>query len=366
MKLFKIFLAIFPVALLSSCGTTSPTGGGGFWGGFSGIIDYGISEWERTMPSDSYDHTIIDAWKSGTGGKALVVAEIAVGAMGGGSNKDVKALKDRIHNAASNLAQNENFNSDDVNNWVGALFTLGDEFIDEYNSQKFEDAVSKLTDPSNPGYNEEEALRVSTIDYENRKIIWKPNSQYIYDLIKYRKSKNDNWISKNIEHICGMSIEEYNELPMQKRQDIDLKILAYENFKEKDDTVPQSNTPITEEPTKPNYKAQIEGIVISDYDINIYKLTDEQKNILKKLAEILKEDNSILLQISGHTCSLGSEKINHPLGLKRAIEAKNYLVNLGIDANRIYTESEGSSHPIADNSNEEGRKHNRRITFNLK
>ncbi|MDE6807979.1 MAG: OmpA family protein [Prevotella sp.] len=362
MKLFKLFFVFIAVTLFSGCGTTSSSG---FWGGASNFIDYSISQWETRIPSDSYDHTLIDAWKSGTGGKALVASDMAVSIVGGISNKDVSGIRNRIHNAALNLTQNDTFNSSDVNNWVGAMFTLGDELIDESKEQKFEKVVAKLTDPSFPGYNEEEALRVDYIDYDNRKIIWKSNSRYIYDLMEYRKTKNDNWISSNLEPICGMSIEEYNNLSKEKRQNIDLKILIYEKSKDKNDNTPQSDTLIIE-PTIPDLKNQIEKILISNYDINAYKLSEEQKNILNRIAEMLRVDNSILIQISGHTCSLGSEKINYAIGLKRATEAKNYLVSLGIDINRIEIESEGFSHPITDNSTEEERKHNRRITFNIK
>lgn len=366
MKLFKIFFLFVSVTFFLSCGTTSSSSSGGLWGNVSNFIDYSISQWENYVPSDSYDHTLIDAWKSGTGGKALAVSEIAVDMVGGMSNKDVSAIKNSIHNAAMNLTQNDTYSSSDVNNWLGALFILSDEFIDRYKEQKFEETVAKLTDPDCPGYDEEVALRVGSIDYDNKKIIWKPNSLYIYDLMEYRKSKNDNWITNNLEPICGISIEEFNNLPEEERHNLDLKILAYEKLKDKSNNAPLDDTLVVEEPVIPDYKTQIEGVVVSEYDINTYKISEKQKNILNKIAEMLIVDDSIQIQISGHTCSLGSEEINYRIGRERATEAKNYLVSLGINANRIEIESEGFSHPITDNSTEKERKHNRRITFIVK
>lgn len=356
MKHIKLFF--LSVLIFSSYGTTFA---GGFWGDLVNLVNYGVSQWEQYVPANSYDHTYIDAWKSGTGGKALVVGEMAVGLVGEITKSDVSGLKKSIHNATENLNKNEIFQSNDVNNWVGALFTFGDELIDEYNKQSFEEAKREIQQ------DEEQSLRVERFDDENRKIIWKSNSEYMRDLINYRKSKNDNWISDNINSISNMNLDEYNNLSKEERQEIDIKILAYENQKDSLANIPPI---VNEEPIDeivvPDYKSEIERIVISDFDINSYKLSEEQQKTLDNVANLLKEDETILLIINGHTCSLGSEKINYKVGLKRALEAKEYLISVGIDPSRIDIESKGFSFPIADNSIEEGRKHNRRITFNLK
>lgn len=349
------------IILLNSCGTVS------------NIIDYGISQWETYMPADSYDHTLIDAWRSGTGGKSLVIGEVTVGAFGELSGKDVSGIKRRIHNAAGNLTNNETFGKNDVNNLVGAFFTLGDEFIDEYNQQSFDDAVKRLTDPSASGYNEEEALRVSYIDYENRKIIWKSNREYLYDLIEYRKGLNESWISSNLDEVCGMSLEEYNNLPNDARQEIDIKILAYSKSKGSSESnrpkTPDLPNPIVHPDTIPHssidYTSLIDGLVISEYDINSFNLSQDQKEALDRIAEILNTDKTFKLLISGHTCTLGSENVNYSIGLKRADAAKEYLIESGIDGERISVESLGFSKPIDENSTETGRKHNRRLTFKI-
>ncbi|MDE6051992.1 MAG: OmpA family protein, partial [Paramuribaculum sp.] len=125
-------------------------------------------------------------------------------------------------------------------------------------------------------------------------------------------------------------------------------------------------TPAVEGPQKVDYSELNEGIVVADYDINSYKLSADQKELLNKIGELLKEDESLELIVYGNTCSLGSETINYEIGMKRANEAKNYLAEMGIDADRIEVESNGYSNPVADNSTESGRKSNRRITFKLK
>lgn len=73
----------------------------------------------------------------------------------------------------------------------------------------------------------------------------------------------------------------------------------------------------------------------------------------------------VSIEIVGHTCSIGAEKANYNVGLQRAINAKKYLVDKGIDANRISIVSKGYNCPKASNDTPEGRAMNRRITFNV-
>ena len=69
--------------------------------------------------------------------------------------------------------------------------------------------------------------------------------------------------------------------------------------------------------------------------------------------------------IVGHTDSTGNDAINNPLSLQRANSARSYLMNRGVDGNRVRTEGKGSYQPIADNGNEAGRAKNRRIEIFL-
>ena len=105
---------------------------------------------------------------------------------------------------------------------------------------------------------------------------------------------------------------------------------------------------------------------------NIYFLSG--KDVLQKksytqlsnVAAILKSDNTLRLHVTGHTDNTGSDAVNDALSAKRAIAVKEYLINQGIEGERITTLGMGSSQPIADNATAAGRSKNRRVEMTIR
>jgi OmpA-OmpF porin, OOP family len=69
------------------------------------------------------------------------------------------------------------------------------------------------------------------------------------------------------------------------------------------------------------------------------------------------------LTLAGYASSEGTAAHNMRLSRDRANSVKTYLVNSGVDAKRLKIKAYGETHPIADNSTEEGRIANRRVEF---
>lgn len=90
---------------------------------------------------------------------------------------------------------------------------------------------------------------------------------------------------------------------------------------------------------------------------------------LKMLADFLKKYPEAKGEIAGHTDNVPYNKKNIDnvkLSKQRAENIKTYLVKtFGIDPNRITAKGHGPNNPVADNSTEEGRRKNRRITTNF-
>lgn len=82
---------------------------------------------------------------------------------------------------------------------------------------------------------------------------------------------------------------------------------------------------------------------------------------LNKLKKILSENPEMNIEIHGHTDIQGESDYNIDLSMQRSKSVTNYLISKGIDPTRIDFKGFGSDAPIADNTDELGRKLNRRV-----
>ncbi|MET0517673.1 MAG: outer membrane protein OmpA [Burkholderiaceae bacterium] len=100
---------------------------------------------------------------------------------------------------------------------------------------------------------------------------------------------------------------------------------------------------------------------------------DFDKAVLKpeakaKLDDLIAKTKGINLEVIiavGHTDSIGTDAYNQKLSVRRAEAVKTYLVEKGIEKNRVYTEGKGKKQPIADNKTAEGRAKNRRVEIEV-
>ncbi|NQV54144.1 MAG: OmpA family protein [Flavobacteriales bacterium] len=86
---------------------------------------------------------------------------------------------------------------------------------------------------------------------------------------------------------------------------------------------------------------------------------------LNRLSTQLQKMTSVKIAVFGHTDNQGSSTMNQILSENRAKAVVDYLINKGIDANRMTFKGLGESDPIASNDTEEGRKKNRRVEFKV-
>jgi outer membrane protein OmpA-like peptidoglycan-associated protein len=88
--------------------------------------------------------------------------------------------------------------------------------------------------------------------------------------------------------------------------------------------------------------------------------------ILSALAETLKQNSGMKIQIAGHTDSMGDAKANQVLSERRAETVKRILSEkYGADSARISIKGWGSEQAVADNNTDEGRAFNRRVEIVL-
>ncbi len=84
---------------------------------------------------------------------------------------------------------------------------------------------------------------------------------------------------------------------------------------------------------------------------------------LQRLVRLLQQNANLKLRIDGHTDSSASYEYNMALSERRVASVKSYLVEQGVQPQRISTQAFGETQPVADNATEEGRLRNRRVEF---
>ncbi|MEO7044152.1 MAG: OmpA family protein, partial [Ferruginibacter sp.] len=109
------------------------------------------------------------------------------------------------------------------------------------------------------------------------------------------------------------------------------------------------------------------NIVLNNINFATGKAVVDTKNSadLDKLIQFLKDNPGLRLEIQGHTDNVGSVANNIALSQKRANVIVAYLVQHGIEKERLIAKGYGPSKPIADNASPEGKAQNRRVEMKL-
>ncbi len=101
------------------------------------------------------------------------------------------------------------------------------------------------------------------------------------------------------------------------------------------------------------------------FDVNKFDLKPESEAELSKLVEFLKNNKGLIVEIGCHTDNTGEIADNQKLSENRARAVYDYLVNKGIDKNRMTYKGYGESEPIIENNTEAGKAQNRRTEFKV-
>ncbi len=91
-----------------------------------------------------------------------------------------------------------------------------------------------------------------------------------------------------------------------------------------------------------------------------FKLLPKSFKALNEVASLLKSDETLMIDVDGHTDSQGDDAKNQTLSDNRAKAVKDYLVSKGIAEDRLKSTGYGETKPVADNTTAAGRAKNRR------
>ena len=101
------------------------------------------------------------------------------------------------------------------------------------------------------------------------------------------------------------------------------------------------------------------------FETNKATIKPESEGELELLANLLIENPTIRLEISGHTDNVGSYRANQKLSEARAKSVVEYLVAKGVGSSRLEYKGYAFNQPVADNNTPEGRAQNRRVEFKV-
>ena len=113
-------------------------------------------------------------------------------------------------------------------------------------------------------------------------------------------------------------------------------------------------------------RAAASGLERIHFDFDQYVLTDAAKSTLVNNAGLLRAAPGIKVLIEGHCDERGSDEYNLALGEKRALATKNFLVSLGVPAERMSIISYGEEMPLDPAHTQEAWAKNRRADFKVK
>ena len=101
------------------------------------------------------------------------------------------------------------------------------------------------------------------------------------------------------------------------------------------------------------------------FGFNSSELNPAFYSVLDKVAAVANQNPATILEVAGHTDSVGSDAYNDQLSQRRAQAVANYLMSRSVNSQRLMTVGGGERYPVASNDTEAGRAQNRRVEISV-
>lgn len=112
-----------------------------------------------------------------------------------------------------------------------------------------------------------------------------------------------------------------------------------------------------------DFRVSVGDRVFFGYDR--FDLSAEARSVLERQAAWLRQYPNVRILVAGNCDERGTREYNLALGARRAAAARDYLVSLGVAANRVETVSYGKERPLDARANEEAWSVNRNAHTNI-
>jgi outer membrane protein OmpA-like peptidoglycan-associated protein len=101
------------------------------------------------------------------------------------------------------------------------------------------------------------------------------------------------------------------------------------------------------------------------FGFNSSELSPAFYSVLDRVANVANQNGQTMLEVAGHTDSVGSDAYNDALSQRRAQAVASYLTSRGVNSNRLMTVGGGERYPVATNDTDAGRAQNRRVEISV-
>lgn len=176
-------------------------------------------------------------------------------------------------------------------------------------------------------------------------------------------SAHDNWTSQAgvVINSTGLCWRDSNWTPASAAPECDGAVKPASPTIKK--TVSRSESPVPK--TAQAQVLRITFLTRSLFDFDRAVLKPEGRVAMDQLIAKLAGVNVEVVIATGHTDSIGSDKYNLDLGMRRAESVRNYLVAKGLEPGRVYVDSRGEREPVDTNRTAQGRSNNRRVVVEV-
>ncbi|WP_136065018.1 OmpA family protein [Modicisalibacter radicis] len=101
------------------------------------------------------------------------------------------------------------------------------------------------------------------------------------------------------------------------------------------------------------------------FGVDSSELSGEARQALNDVTAVLRQYPETRITVAGYTDSTGAEDYNQRLSERRAAAVSDYLVQGGVESQRLSRVGHGESQPVASNDTEQGRAQNRRVEITV-
>ena len=108
-------------------------------------------------------------------------------------------------------------------------------------------------------------------------------------------------------------------------------------------------------------RRHVQSVVVT-FGFDQWELDDQAQSSLLGVMKQLRETPDLVVDLEGHTDTVGSVPYNLQLSQRRAEAVQRFMVERGVELHRFHTIGFGEAHPVAPNRTPDGRAQNRRVT----